>query len=222
MSVIDLNHDSLGKLVGEEVPEMYVLIAKNSVMGLAGPQIADILGVEAGQIDEVEADPIYQKIRLIIAAKHNESKMDADLSWDKLEALALKGLMKRAEFETDVDVNLRIATMANRAVRRTALPTNNPLDASRAGEVVRLKLTTRMIERFTDQGTTEREISQTRQVSLRHGEASNITFEDLDKHLGVSARPRIPENLTFRTSEPDLDARKLDEFMTQSMGARKP
>lgn len=214
MSLIDLTHESLGRMIGQEIPESYVLIAKNSVMGLAGPAIAELLGVTPEEILEIESDELYRHARLIVAAHYNSDQVEVDLSWDALESKALAKLLKRVDYEQDVDTNLRIATMANRAQRRTTLPQNRPLDASRAGETVQLTLTKRVIERFSDRGS---EVETTQQLSVRDGGASNLTFEDLDRHLGVSARPRIPANLSFRTSEPNLDARKLEEFMNQSI-----
>lgn len=208
--MIELTTDSLARMLGREIPDAHLLVAKNSVMGLDSHGIADLLGVGVEEVKGIEDDPEFREVRLIVAAKHNEGSIQKDLSWDALEEGALKNLMKRIDYETDVETNLRIAMIANRAQRRHQSPMNRVLDARDAQGTVQLTLTNRIIERLTNRGP-ERETTQ--QLSIKNGSASNPSFSEIDEALGVTARPRIAENISFRTYEPEVDQDSLNQLM---------
>lgn len=218
-----INKEQLESALGRAIPDAYMLIAKNSVLGLEGSAIAEILGVEASEVAEIEETQDYRELRVHIAAQYSNMAVTRDLTWDEVESVALQNIGRRIEGETDIDTNLKVAAIANRAVRRYQSPVNRPLDAGAAGTSVRLNLTRRVIERMSSDGALETETVQ--EISLRRGEASNPTFAEIDAHLGVSARPRIPSNLSFRTSAPvpedKLDLGALDRLMEQYMAKRR-
>lgn len=222
MSLISITTESLAAQLGKsEIPDSFLLVAKNSVLGLSAQEIADILGVDKTAVEEIEQDEDYRDVRLLVAAHHNESSINRDLSWDELERLALNNLVKRVNSgNLDTDTNLRIAALANRATRRH-LPTNHTLDASTSGGRVGITLTKRVIERLTNSGA-ERETTE--QVSFRHGAISNPSFADIDNALGVTNRAKIAGNLSFKVSEPepkeDFDLSDLDALLEESMRKR--
>lgn len=207
MSLSSINSESLGRVLGRAVEDVHVLIAKNSILGLEAAGIADILGVDVQEVLDIEDDPSYREVRVHIAAQYSSANVETDLTWDDIENRALQNIAKRVDYETDIETNLRIAAVANRATRRHKSPLNKTLDAGAVGEKVQLTLTKRVIERLSNTGM-ERET--VREISFMNDGISNPTFEDVDKHLGVSSRPRIPSNLSFRTSDPTHHAEELD------------
>lgn len=215
MSLIEMTSESLGRQLGREIPDAHVLIAKNSVLGLDDSGIADLLGVTLEEVGSVTTTEEYKEVRLLIAAKYNESQIETEGSWDTLEQKALKNLLSRVDFDKDVDTNLRIAAIANRATRRLSsnLPTNRVLDASATDRRVNLTLSRRIMEKLTATGP-ERETVES--LSITDGRASNISFAEVSQHLGISNRPRIAENVRIRTHEPSLSQDQLLEEMDKS------
>jgi hypothetical protein len=219
MSFVELTSESVGHIIGEEVPDAYVLVAKNSVMGLDAFAIADLLGVDESEVRQIQEDEVYKSVRLIIAAKHSESKLETDATWDAIELKTLRLINKRLDITQSLSMEdaLRVAAVANRAQRRQELNKNQPLDAGAAGQRVNLTLTRRIREKLTQEGSAERETTE--QISIRDGTMGNPSFADVDKHLGVSTRTRIPSNLSFRTSPPvdsePLDLGELSRLMEQ-------
>lgn len=186
MSLTELTSESLGALFGRAVPDAHVLVAKNSVLGLDSQAIADLLGVDLSEVQELESDPGYKEVRLYIGAKHNESQLETAATWDDLERKSLQNIAKRIDYEKDIEKNLRVAMVANRAARRVvAVPQNQVLDAGSISRKVDLTLSKRVIERLTNQGP-ERET--THQVSITGGGASNITFAEVSEHLGIKPK----------------------------------
>lgn len=208
MSMMDMNPDSLSRQIGEPVPEMYVIIAKNSVVGIDEAGLCDLLGATKEEIAEVTADPVYKTIRLLIAAEHAKESVDADLNWDGIEGTALRALALRVKNTVDTDTLLRIAAVANKAVRRHRDNGPKILDPSIAGQRVGLSLTRRIYEKL-ENGTT-RVAEETRSISVTDGSAVNPSFKEVDQLLQVSARPRLPANFATRTHEPDFTVEDLE------------
>jgi hypothetical protein len=203
MNMMTLNAESLGKTVGEPVEEMWVLIAKNDIAGLPPESISELFGVTKDEIVEIQTLPVYRDIRLILGAEHAKGLVETDFSWDALESIALKNLMTRAPMERDIETNLRIAAIANKAQRRLAPQQNKVLDPSQGAARVPLQLTTRIVKRLNSQ-TGEQTIEETKQISISDGSARNPTFEDIDKLLGVSTKPRVASQMAVHTHEPDF------------------
>ena len=211
MNMMTLNAESISKSVGEPVEELHVLIAKNDIAGLAAEQIAELFGVSKEEIDEIQALAIYRDIRLLLGAEHAKSLVETDFSWDALESIALKNLMQRAPMERDIETNLRIAALANKAQRRLAPQQNKILDPSQGAARVPLQLTSRIVKKLNNQ-TGEMSIEETKQISISDGTAKNPTFEDIDKILGVSVRPKIPSKMAIHTHEPDFSIEDIKPF----------
>lgn len=210
MNMMVMTADSLSKQVNAPVPEIYVTIAKNSIVGLDSASIAELLGCERTEVDQVLDDQVYKDIRLLMAAEYARGKIDADFSWDSLEQQALKNLSKRMHLEQDPDFNLRVAVMANKAQRRMTDSGPKVLDPSQGGARVPLNLTSRIVKRLNAK-TGDASIEVTRSVSVTDGTAVNPTFEDIDHMFGVSARPMVVENATARTTDAEFSVEDMAE-----------
>lgn len=207
MSMLTMTAASLGQQIGQVVPDLYVTIAKNSIVGMDANQIADILGVTPQEIQDVQADQTYRDVRLLLAAEYAKTQIESDFTWDMIESAAVQGLAKRVPLERDTDTLLRIAAVANKAQRRNAVNNNKVLDPSQGGTRVALTLTSRITERLRN-GRMERE--ETRQISVVDGSAQNPKFEDIDQLLGVSRKPALPDKMGIRTHEPDFTLDDLE------------
>ncbi len=215
-----MTSESLTAMLGKPVADAHLIIAKNSVLGLDEGQIADLLGVTVSEVREVQEEELYKEVRVLIAAKYNEQTINTALTWDAIEAQALKNIEKRVSMETNLETNLKIATLANRAQRRHVNEKNQPLDAGAIGKKVSLTLTRRVRGRLSQQGVADaREVTE--QISIHNGTMENLTFADVDQHLNVTQRVRTPRNLSFRTSDsPGFDPVRLedlDKLMDESM-----
>lgn len=202
MSVMDLTAESLSRIIGEPVPELLVIVAKNSVLDQDAESIAAVLGVTPEDIYEIESQDIYRQVRLLIAAEHAKSSADRHYSWDSLEQTALSNLAQRMSvMKNDPEFNLKVATLANRAQRR---PMGNPertLDPRESGGKVSLSLTRRIVERL--QG--DRVVEETRQISVVGGGARNPSFKEIDQILGVSDRDQFPPHKLPPQDETPVD-----------------
>lgn len=216
MSLAALTIDSIQRILGKPTEEMYLIVAKNSVLGLESEQIAQILGVTRQEIDDLQLNQDYRDVRLLVGAEYAKTLSEKDMSWDGIEAQALENLAKRVPNERDTDTLLRIAAVANKAQRRQSR-TEQVLDPAMASTRVPLTLTRRFTERINNStGSIER--TETQQISLMNGSAVNPTFGDIDSLLGVSARPRIPGKIAFKTHDPDVSIADLDEAFAKGKG----
>ena len=199
MSLIEnITRENLEKMLGREVPPAHVLIAKNQLFG-AGPEIiAELLGANKDEISEIIESQEYKDVFTLVSSQHNETNLDATLTWDSVEAHALSNVSKFMERNRgDIEMNLRVAAIANKAVRRQT-PLDSALDPRRAGDKVSIVLTSRVLERLTNQ-TAER--TTTRQVSISGGH-TNPTFEEV-QHL-LSPKEEI-DTTGYFDSEPTED-----------------
>lgn len=206
MSIMTMNAETLGKAVGQVVPEMYVTMAKNSVAGMDKHGIADILGVEPQEVEEVFEDQLFKDVRLLIAAEYARTQVETDFTWDSIENEALKGLAKRVPHERDTETLLKIAAVANKAQRRQTGKDKGVLDPNQSGTRVAISLSQRFI-RNINSGKTQ--VEETRQISVIDGSAKNPSFEDIDSLLGVSRKPAIPSKMQVTTHDADFDVDDL-------------
>ncbi len=171
--------ESIGTMLGREVSDICVLVAKNVILGGSGDHVAQILGCSDSDVQEVMESQDYKDVHLLLAAQYNHDNIATDLTYDEIEHEALKKIMKTIDREKDVDRLVRIATMANKAIRRQKVPTNpDILDPGSAKGQVRLTLSRRIVERLNQTQGAEREITE--QISI-HGGSSKPTFEEVSK-----------------------------------------
>lgn len=210
MAMGDLNVESLTRILGKEVPEIHVVVAKNLTLGLDEEAVAQILGVSVEEIRELLTDDTYKEVRTLVGAEHAKTLSQKDMSWDEIESAALENLMPRVKNTKDTEVLLKIAAVANRAQRRTPSSQSGVLDPSQAGARVPLTLTRRFIERLNGAGqVSERE--EVQQISVTNGTAVNPSFNDINALLNVQDHPAIPHKISFQTHDPDVTLEDLGE-----------
>lgn len=200
---VALTVDALQKILGREVAEVHLTIAKSAVLGLDSTTIAEAMGVSQEEIDEVIRSPEYKDVRLLVGAEVIKERAERDHGWDGIENTALRKLGRRVEVESDTDTLLRIAAVANRAQRRAAPPKESVLDPTQATTRVPLTLTRRFTEKLNGDGSITR--SETQQISVLNGSAVNPTFREVaDVLQQAGGMPRTQEALIDAT-EPDED-----------------
>lgn len=183
-----LTVDSLKSILGREVEEIHLTVAKSSVLGLDPDTIANTLGVSKAEIEELMDLQDYKDVRLLVGAEQAKDRVERDFGWDGIENSALRKLARRTELENDTDTLLRIAAVANRATRRTAPPKEQFLDPSSAGARVPLTLTRRFTEKLNGSGQVL-ERSETQQISVLNGSAVNPTFKEVNSLLQGDSTP---------------------------------
>lgn len=187
-----LTVEGLKVILGREVDEVVVTVAKSNVMGLDAGTISEVLGVERVEIDELMQTQDYKDVRLLIGAEEAKNKVERDSGWDGIESKALTKLQRRTELENDTETLLKIAAVANKAVRRTAPRKDHVLDPSQAGTRVPLTLTKRYTEKLQQGVVVER--SQIQQISVLDGSAVNPTFHEVSHILQGNAVPAAPNS----------------------------
>jgi hypothetical protein len=214
MNLIDITHESLTRQLEREVPEVYVVIAKHSVLGMDDESIRELIGCERDELSEILNDPLYREVRIFIGAAHGQAGVDQATGWDKLESKAIGNLLKRAELPNqDPEFLLRVAAVANKAIRRAAADKNDGVLDPTAGRAKRITLTSRLVRSF-DRGGIETQTIE-KQLSISDGSMGNPTFEQVDDLLNVTAEPALPKRLEVKTHTPDVDFEDLDDAMKE-------
>lgn len=205
---IALTKDALEKILNREVEEIHLTVAKSLVMGLDIDTIAQTLGVEKAELDELVEDQAYKDVRLLVGAEYQQAKVERDAGWDTIEQKALGRLAIRVDREQDTDTLLRIAAVSNRATRRTAPTKEAVLDPSQVGTRVPLTLTRRFTEKLQNGAVTER--TETQQISVLDGSAVNPTFKEVNEVLRPQAQPRTQETVIDNQSNEEAEPFSLD------------
>lgn len=209
---IGVTKDSLEQILGREVEEIHLTVAKSLVLGLTVDIVAETLGVAKDEIHELIQTEEYKEVRLLVGAEHAKEKVERDSGWDGIESTALQRLAKRVDRETDSEMLLKIAAVANRATRRAAPPKEAVLDPSQAGHRVPLTLTRRYTEKLNGSGAVTERIQEQR-ISVLDGSAINPSFKEVSEILRPQAAPRTQEQV--------IDSRHLVEEDSFSMEALK-
>lgn len=216
MSLMDITHESLTRTLSREVPEVYVIVAKHTVLGMDEDTIREVIGCDKAELDLVLNDPLYREVRQIIGAAQLDSVVDLTTGWDKLEQHAVTNLVDRVKVSRDPDFLLKVAAVANKAQRRHSQGKEQGILDPNSGGVRRISLTTRLVERYQNRDGTTHERGVERQLSITDGSAQNPSFEEVDDLLHVSATPALPRQIEVRTFEPDVSIDDLDADMRRS------
>jgi len=214
MSLLDITHESLSRQLDREVPEVYVIIAKHSVLGMDEETIREIIGCEAKELTDVLNDPLYREVRIFIGAAHAQAGVDQTTGWDKLEQLALKNLVARASLPNqDPEFMLKAAAVANKAARRAnAGREQGVLDPALRPKAT-INLTSRLVQSFGRDGTETRVVEK--QLSIHDGSMKNPSFDEIDSLLHVSQQPALPGPIEVKTHTPDVNFDDLDSDMKE-------
>jgi hypothetical protein len=207
MSLMKITAESLTQELGVEVPVMYVLIAKHSVLGMESDSIKDVLGCSAEELAEVERDPLYKEVRIHVGAAQAQSRVQQTTGWDAIEDMAMENLIKRLPYEKDGDFLLRVAAVANKAQRRQQRP-EQILDPTRQAGRTAITLTERLVKRITHTSTEE---LQERQLSISDGSMSNPSFDEVDSLLSV--RKSLPDRIKISTKTAEVNFDDLEHDM---------
>jgi hypothetical protein len=187
MNLANVNHDTLSTQLSKPVSEVMVVVAKHRVAGVSCESIAEMIGCDPHEIEALESEPLYAEVRGIIGALATASTADQPFIWDSIETIAGRRLMDRIERENDPEFLLRAAATANRMIRRNGSTLGQPLEPSAAGRSVAVKLTRRMVEKFTQDGT--RMVATEEQLSIHDGSMVNPQFSEVNDLLGL--RPGV-------------------------------
>lgn len=203
-TVYDLTSSSLSKELGVEIPDIYVVIAKHSVLGLDTEAIQQILGCSRQDIAEVEADGLYGTVRDRVAGTYANQSATQTTGWDAIEDMAIQGLVKRLPYEKDSEFLLKVAAVANRAVRKHS---QSPavLDPSvRAGRTT-ISLSQRLVSKLSSNGDLEQ--TEIREVSIKDGSLANPSFNEIDGLLSVRNLPVMTRavEIQAKNREPSAD-----------------
>lgn len=176
-----LTIEGLSRELGFEVPELYLTIAQHFAYGVDAAGIAEVLGVTTEEVLELQLDEEFKQVQMAVSAHHAKRSVEMDSNWDAIEQRALGNLATSLQYNKDPELNLRVAAVANKAVRRHRKE-QRVLDPSHMGTRVQITLTHRMIEKLQggkESAVSEREFSI---KSLNHAP----TFEEVDELLGVA------------------------------------
>lgn len=127
-----LTIESLSTVLGREVPDIVLTVAKSSVIGLDPATIAEAIGIPEQEIHDLVQTQDYKDVRLLVGAEAIKEKLDRDMGWDGIESVSVNKLAQRLKFENDTEILLKIAAVANRAQRRAKPAMDSPLDPSRS------------------------------------------------------------------------------------------
>lgn len=171
--------------VSKEGLRMLERIAVFKSSGISDAALCDSFSFDLGTLHSIFADPVFKDIESRILADKIEANLEVDGDWDKLEARALQNLTKVASVNKDPELNLKIAAVANKAVRRTRAG-NTILDASQSeGARTTIKLTQRMISKLGTRDSGSDEVLE-REVSA----SINMSNEDLEALFSGETLPR--------------------------------
>lgn len=186
MNLAGVTSKSLSQDLGQEVPDVYVIVAKHKVMGLDDDSIAEVIGCTAEDIAEVESDDLYKQIRTIIGVYVAQNHADQPMIWDSIESIAGTRLLERLQHSSDPEFLLKAAATANRMTRRAK---NNDLvlDPSRGMGRTAVTLTSRMVQKITQAG--HKTVVEERSLSIHDGSMTNPTFDEVNEMLAI--RPHL-------------------------------
>lgn len=135
--------------MGEEFPQEWLTIAKHLVSGLREEDVRQVLGLSAREMADIVENPRFMRLRQWTGTQILESKITRDETWDGLESLALKNLVKALRFNGDPELNLRAAAIANKAVRRQREMRDTQLDVKH-GALVHVTLNQRFVRELQE------------------------------------------------------------------------
>lgn len=111
-------HKDIQAELGREVPELHVTIAKHLAHGIPEADIAEVLGEHPDTIRSLVCHEEFTELRRLVAGDIMGAELSRDISWDSLEDKALEGLHSSIKTTRDPELLLKVAGMANKAVRR--------------------------------------------------------------------------------------------------------
>lgn len=143
---------SLSEMLGREVAELHVAIAKHECQGIRLGDIAEIFAAAEEEIQKEVDTPEYQQVKRATAMLLAKVSADVDISWDSLEMQSLQKLAKATQILHDPEFHLKVAAVANKAQRRHRRSAD-ALNPVMAGARVHLTLSQRIVDKLNGGGT---------------------------------------------------------------------
>lgn len=199
MNLANITSATLTQQLGQEVPDVYVIVAKHKVAGLDDESIAEVIGCAPEDIAEVESDELYKQIRQIIGVLVAQAHADQPIMWDAIENVAGQRLLERLSHSSDPDFLLKAAATANRMTRRQK-HRDAILDPSHGTGKAAVTLTQRMVQKITERGHRTTVVEE-RRLSIHDGSMSNPSFDEVNDLLAI--RPALTPSRLL--TQPDND-----------------
>lgn len=210
----DITTTSLAKELNLEVPEIFVIIAKHSVLGVDSESMMEMLSCSNEDLREVEEHEDYKAIRQYIAGRYAEMSVTQTTGWDQIENMAIENLVKRMPFEKDSEFLLRAAAVANKATRKHQKDTGVLDPSIRTGRTV-ITLTRRLTQRLNGpSGGVEEEVSR---LSISDGSMGNPSFEEVNDMLSVTGKPILSKAMQVKLKSHDPTMEELNRFLDDNL-----
>lgn len=205
MGLERVTSETIGKDLGCEIPEVFVVIAKYAALGMDEEGIRDLLDCGQSDLQEVLNHEDYKKVRVYIAGRYAQAAIDQSEGINQLEAMALQNLLERVPFERDSEFLLKVFAVANKAERRVKSNQQGVLDPTTQTSSVVITLTSRLTERLNSHGQMHR--NEQSSVSISGGKALNPTFAEVDGLFSISSKPvsQLELKATHRAVEPTTE-----------------
>lgn len=113
-------------------------IASLIAHGVADSEIQRAYGLTKAEFELLIEDDEFKEILSGLKSELLEQRVEADSSWDGLERLALTNLhmaMQKPGISSDPKLNLAVAQVANKAMRRQGSANRTPIDGATSGPV---------------------------------------------------------------------------------------
>ena len=145
LKMSNITRQKLETLLNREVEQSHFLIARNLVLGGQKSDLVEILGLTAVEIDGILELQEYKEVFLLVSADYNSKQVDNVFTLDEIETEAWKKVREALKSETDLETLARVATMANKAVRRVN-HASKVLNPASSDEIIKIHLTPRVLE----------------------------------------------------------------------------
>lgn len=145
--VMSVGAETVEGILEREVDELHLTLAKHELQGLDVGSMAEIFAASEEEIRSEIESAEYQEVKKVVALELAKFSADTDLSWDGLELQALERLHRTVALSSDPEFHLKVAAIANKAVRRHRGGVE-ALNPAQAGVRVSLSLTERFVEKL--------------------------------------------------------------------------
>lgn len=180
----------LESILERPVDEVHVAIAKHELQGIELAMMAEIFACDECELQDIMALPEYKEVKQLIALELAQYSADTDISWDALEYKALQKLNKTAELIQDPEFHLKVAAVANKAVRRHRNGGVEVLNPAAVGARVNLTLTQRFVEKLTDHNGAAKEVTQERRVDIEQAAQHRPSAKEITSFLLPTAHKK--------------------------------
>lgn len=167
--------------------EKWRQLARYIAHGVSQEAAGAAVGFSPSRVTQLLDD---EDFKVILAQETQEiviNYVDTNSAYDKIERKALNNLQVAMEYNRDPDFNMRVALMANRAVRRgedTRRPTNSPLNAAQVdGQRIAISLSVQLVKNLQQNVV----LQSTQSVEVQKAELDAATPQDVSNLLQIKS-----------------------------------